>query len=70
MQLFGLRQVDSVAARAALARDEADMALEWVLEVDAVTEAQVCGTSTGAVAALQQRDWLCSAVQPSAASPL
>lgn len=73
MQLFGLRQVDSVAARAALARDEADVAPEWVLEVDPVTEAQVCGTLTGAAAALQQLDrcWLCSqAMQPSASSPL
>jgi hypothetical protein len=41
MQLFGLRQVDSVVARAALYRDEADVAPEWVLDVDAVTETQV-----------------------------
>lgn len=47
MQMFGLRQVDSVAARAALAKDESDVAPEWVLEVDAVTEAQV---RAGAVA--------------------
>lgn len=71
MQLFGLRQVDSVAARAVLARDEADVAPEWVLEVDAVTEAQVCGTSIkqGPQRLLLQRDqhWLCSqAVQLSA----
>lgn len=41
LQRFGIRQVDSVTARAALARDEADAPSEWVLEVDAVAETQV-----------------------------
>ncbi len=41
LQRFGIRQVDSVTARAALARDEVDAPSEWVLEVDAVAETQV-----------------------------
>jgi hypothetical protein len=41
MQLLGLRQVESAVARAASYRDEADVAPEWVLDVDAVTETQV-----------------------------
>jgi hypothetical protein len=41
MQRFGIQQVDSVVARAALARDEADLPPEWVLELDAVTDMQV-----------------------------
>ena len=42
LQRFGIRQVDSVMARAALAGDDAELAPDWVLDVEAVTEAQVC----------------------------
>jgi hypothetical protein len=41
LQRFGIRLVDSVMARAALARDGADVPPEWVLDVPAVTETQV-----------------------------
>jgi hypothetical protein len=41
LQRFGIRLVDSVMARAALALDGVDLAPEWVLDVEAVTEAQV-----------------------------
>jgi hypothetical protein len=47
MQRFGIQQVDSVVARAALARDEADLPPEWVLEVDAVTDMQVWRNGQG-----------------------
>lgn len=42
LQRFGIRTVDSVMARAALVRDNADVPPEWVLDVDAVTDTQVC----------------------------
>jgi hypothetical protein len=38
---FGVRQVDSVMARAALVADEGEATPEWVLHVGAVTDAQV-----------------------------
>jgi len=41
LRRFGIRQVDSVIARAALVRDEADVPPEWGLDVEAVTDAQV-----------------------------
>lgn len=41
LRRFGIRQVDSVMARAALVRDEADVPPEWGLDVEAVTDAQV-----------------------------
>lgn len=41
LQRFGIKLVDSVMARAALARDGAELPPEWVLDVEAVTETQV-----------------------------
>lgn len=57
LQRFGIRLVDSVMARAALARDETGSAPEWVLDVEAVTEAQVRSRSAAQTVADPQRSW-------------